>query len=152
MDPQIEAVESERNGKGGQIMETSNDLVETVRRYFEAIGSGDLEDNLKFFSPDVIQEEFPNRLIPEGATRNLESLREAAERGQKVIRKQRIEMLNAVANGNKVAVEAQWTGVLAVPFGSIPEGGTMSARFAIFLEFRDGLIIRQHNYDCFDPF
>ena len=26
-----------------------------------------------------------------------------------------------------------------------------NARFAIFLDFRDGRIVRQRNYDCFDP-
>jgi hypothetical protein len=31
-------------------------------------------------------------------------------------------------------------------------GGEMRARFAIFLELRDGRIVRQGNYDCFDPF
>jgi hypothetical protein len=29
--------------------------------------------------------------------------------------------------------------------------GRKTARFAIFLTFRDGKIVRQHNYDCFDP-
>ena len=62
-----------------------------------------------------------------------------------MIKKQNFEILNVVANGNQVAVEAQWTGILAIPFGSILEGGEMRARFAIFLEFRDGLIVRQHN-------
>jgi len=27
----------------------------------------------------------------------------------------------------------------------------IGARFAIFLEIRDGKIAAQHNYDCFDP-
>jgi ketosteroid isomerase-like protein len=61
-------------------------------------------------------------------------------------------LINVVAAGNQVAVEARWTATLAVPFGNIPAGGEMRARFAIFLEFRDGLIVRQRNYDCFDPF
>jgi len=52
---------------------------------------------------------------------------------------------DAIENGEQ-------TGTLAVPFGSIPAGGEMRARFAIFLELRDGRIVRQRNYDCFDPF
>jgi ketosteroid isomerase-like protein len=39
-----------------------------------------------------------------------------------------------------------------VPLGSIPAGGEMRARFAMYFEFRDGRIARQHNNHCFDPF
>jgi ketosteroid isomerase-like protein len=41
-------------------------------------------------------------------------------------------------------------GTLAVPFGSFPVGSQMKAFFAVFLEFREGKIIRQRNYDCFE--
>jgi len=51
-----------------------------------------------------------------------------------------------------VAIELEWIGVLAIPIASIPAGGEMRAHFAIFLEFRDGKIVRQRNYDCFVPF
>jgi ketosteroid isomerase-like protein len=30
-------------------------------------------------------------------------------------------------------------------------GGEMRAYFAVFFEFRDGKIVAQRNYDCFDP-
>ena len=133
-------------------MSTPTDLVAIVREYFAAIESGDSESAARYFSPDVVQEEFPNRLVPNGATRDLEGLREAAQRGKKVVVQQRYEILNAIADGDQVAVEARWAATLAVPFGSIPAGGEMRARFAIFIEFRDGLIVRQRNYDCFDPF
>ena len=45
----------------------------------------------------------------------------------------------------------QWTGTLAVPVGALPVGGQMRARFAQFYELRDGKIVAQRNYDCFDP-
>jgi ketosteroid isomerase-like protein len=89
--------------------------------------------------------------VPNGATRDLAALRAAAERGRKIVTSQRFEVVNAIASENQVAVEAIWTGTLAVPFGSTPAGGQMRARFAIFLTYRDGKIVRQHNYDCFDP-
>jgi len=56
-----------------------------------------------------------------------------------------------VSNGNHVALKVQWTGTLAVAFGAIPAGGQMRARIVVFLEFRDGKIIQQRNYDCFEP-
>jgi ketosteroid isomerase-like protein len=50
-----------------------------------------------------------------------------------------------------MAIEVQWTGTLAVALGTLPAGGEMRARFAMFLELRDGKIARQRNYDCFEP-
>jgi ketosteroid isomerase-like protein len=128
------------------------DLLLLTREYLDSIGRDNELGGLRFFADDVVQVEFPNRLLPNGATRDLAALRGAAERGRKVMTAQRFEVLNAIASGDQVAVEALWTGTLAVPLGSIPAGGQMRARFAIFLTYRDGRIVRQHNYDCFDPF
>jgi ketosteroid isomerase-like protein len=129
----------------------SHDLLRLAHEYLESIGHADELGGLRFFADDVVQVEFPNRLLPNGATRDLAALRDAAERGGKVMTAQRFEVLNAIASGDQVAVEALWTGTLAVPLGSLPAGGQMRARFAIFLTYRDGKIVRQHNYDCFDP-
>jgi ketosteroid isomerase-like protein len=128
-----------------------HDLLRLAREYLESIGKADELGGLRFFADDVIQIEFPNRLVPNGVTRDLAALRAAAERGRKVMTSQQFAVVNAIASGEQVAVEAIWTGTLAVPLGSIPVGGQMRARFAIFLTYRDGKIVRQHNYDCFDP-
>jgi len=131
-------------------MDAQERNLEVTRRYLESVGQPNA-DTLSFFADDVVQVEFPNRLVPDGATRDLAALREAAVRGSKVMTAQRYEILNIMASGDQVAVEVNWIGTLAVPFGNTPAGGEMRARFAIFLTFRDGKIIRQHNYDCFDP-
>ena len=34
--------------------------------------------------------------------------------------------------------------------GPFAAGQVLHARFAVFLTFRDGQIVKQHNYDCFD--
>jgi ketosteroid isomerase-like protein len=98
----------------------------------------------------VAQVEFPNRLVPQAATCGFAELREAAQRGNKAMSSQCYEVLHAVASGEHVAIEASWTGTLAVPLCSLPLSGQMRARFAILLSFRDGKIMRQHNYDRFD--
>ena len=128
-----------------------HDLLRLAREYLDSIGRADELGGLRFFADDVVQVEFPNRLVPNGATRDLAALRDAAERGRKVMTAQSFEVVNAIASGDRVALEAIWTGTLAIPLGSIPPGGQMRARFAIFLTYRDGKIVRQHNYDCFDP-
>jgi ketosteroid isomerase-like protein len=58
---------------------------------------------------------------------------------------------NAVASADRVALEVEWEGVLAIPVAGLEAGATMRAWFAMFLEFRDGKIVRQNNYDCFEP-
>ena len=124
-----------------------------VKRYLAAIEAGATGEMLAaFYTPDAQQIEFPNRLTPTGATRDLAALLEGAERGQKVLSGQTYELVNAVASGDRVALEVKWTGTLAIAIGALPVGGQMHAHFAQFIEFRDGLIYRQRNYDCFEPF
>jgi ketosteroid isomerase-like protein len=126
--------------------------LETARRYLAAIESRQPPERIAaFHADDIIQEEFPNRLIPQGARRDRAQLAEANERGRRVMTAERYEVLAAVCDGDHVALEVQWSGTLAVPFDSIPAGGEMRARFALFLDFRDGKIVRQRNYDCFEP-
>ena len=48
-----------------------------------------------------------------------------AEQGQRLLRQQRYEIRSEVAQESRVAVEAQWSAVLAVPFGSLPAGASM---------------------------
>jgi len=134
------------------------DLTQRIRAYFNAIEEGtnpasdDASASLTFYHPDVRQEELPNQLVPTGAVRDLAALRDAASRGRKVLRAQRYEIRNIVVSGNSAAVEASWVGTLAVPIGKLPAGGEMRAHFGMFLEFEDGLIKSQRNYDCFEPF
>jgi ketosteroid isomerase-like protein len=105
-----------------------------------------------YFAPDVVQVEFPNRLVPSGARRDLAALREASERGKRVVGNERYEVRNGLEHGNEVALEVVWTATLVVPIGTLAAGATMRAHFGVFFTFRDGKIVSQRNYDCFDPF
>jgi len=126
--------------------------LELAMTYLKALEDGATGDDLAaFFDKDAVQEEFPNRLNPNGAKRDLAALLDGAERGKHVIRQQRFELLNSVESEGAIALEVQWTGILAVPIGNLPAGGEMRARFAVFIEYKDGKIVRQRNYDCFEP-
>jgi ketosteroid isomerase-like protein len=134
-------------------MSTTRELtnLDAARQYLAAIERGAVGDELaQFFAPEVVQEEFPNRVVPDGKRRKLAAILEAAERGQKVLTAQRFEVRSAVATGERVILEVLWVGTLAIPFGTIPAGGEMRAYSAIFLEFRAGKIVAQRNYDCFE--
>lgn len=124
----------------------------TADRYLKAIESGATGSALSaFLTPDVVQEEFPNRLAAQGARRDLAQLLEGAERGQQVLSAQRYEIRNRFASGDQVALELEWTGTLAVAFGELQPGSKLRAHIAVFLEFADGKIKAQRNYDCYEP-
>ena len=124
--------------------------LDLVRRYFEALSRGDdLAET--FYAPDVIQDEFPNRLMPNGARRDLAAIKDAGERGKRTMSSQEFRVLNAFASGNQVVAEALWSGTVRDDIGPLAAGAVMRARFAIFFEFREGRIVAQRNYDCFDP-
>ncbi|NOT09153.1 MAG: nuclear transport factor 2 family protein [Gemmatimonadales bacterium] len=124
-----------------------------VKRYFKSISEGLRDDAIeRFFTQDVVQEEFPNRLLPHGARRDLQGMKDAAARGKGVMASQRLEVVNAVSTGDHLAIEAKWSGTLAISIApTLQAGDEMRARFAVFFEFRDGKIAAQRNYDCFEP-
>lgn len=123
---------------------------DTVRAYLKAIE--DRGDSLAFFTDDAVQEEFPNALVPAGARRTVEDLREANARGRNVLSSETYEIVTLVEAGDTVACEVLWRGVLAMELRSLKPGDAMKARFAVFFEFRGDKIRRQRNYDCFEPF
>jgi ketosteroid isomerase-like protein len=133
-------------------MSSPSENVATARRYLSALERGTVGDDLAgFFTPDATQEEYPNRLLPHGAKRDLAAILDGAAKGRRVLSSQTFEVQTELAAGDGVALEVQWTGTLAVAIGTLPAGEAMRARFGVFLDFRDGRIARQRNYDCFEP-
>ena len=131
---------------------TATDNLAIARRYLEALENGAEGGTLaEFFTSDVVQEEFPNRLSPIGQHRDLNALLASARKGKQIIRAQRYDIRNSIVDGDNVALEVHWSGLLAVPVEGLPADSELRAHVSIFLEFRDGKICRQHNYDCFDP-
>ncbi len=58
------------------------DVHQLTRNYFAALEQGMTGDKLAaLYHPEVIQEEFPNRLQPAGARRDLAGILVAASRG-----------------------------------------------------------------------
>jgi ketosteroid isomerase-like protein len=132
-------------------MSSPSENLTLARQYLKAIESGSTTELTQFFAPEVIVEIFPSKFFPNGSRDNLAGIRAAAERGKKVLTSQTYAIRNALSSGDQVALEIDWTGTLAVPFQTIPAGGQMRAHFAAFLQFKDGKIISQRNYDCYEP-
>jgi ketosteroid isomerase-like protein len=125
--------------------------VDTALRYHQAVSCFAASEELAaFFHPDATHHELPNLLFPEGSFRDLGGICAAAEAGRANLSSQTFEVISALAAGDHVALEALWTGTTAVPLGDLPAGHTLRAHIAAFLEFRDGKIIAQRNYDCYE--
>jgi hypothetical protein len=98
--------------------------LEIAQRYLQALERGETGAVLSgFFASDVILEEFPNRLTPLGKQRDLAVAPEGAERGKKVMSRQIYKIKQGIAAGERVALEVEWVGTLAVPLDPFPLGG-----------------------------
>jgi len=140
------------NNRDHSMTNNTESNVQLVRDYLVAIQRGEVGDALaRFFTADAMQIELPNRLNPAGQKSDLPTLLARSIQGQHVLSAQRFDIVSVIAQGDHVAVEAHWVGVLAIPFGTLQVGSEMRAHFAMFFECRDGRIYIQRNYDCFEP-
>lgn len=125
--------------------------IRTALRYHEAVARLAAPEELKqFLHPDMVHTQLPNALFPDGTVRGLGETLTASQQARTLLSGQRYEVINAVASGDQVALEVTWSGTLAVPFGDQPAGSVLRAHIAAFLEFRDGRIVAQRNYDCYE--
>jgi ketosteroid isomerase-like protein len=121
--------------------------------WVRAIEGGATGDALaSFVTDDVVHEDMPNRFFPNGMRYDLDGMRAGAERGKSIMRRQRYDILSAIASGNTVAMQLDWAAEVAIPLGALKPGDEMRAHVAIFMEFRDGKICRQQDYGCYEPF
>lgn len=132
------------------VNDSNKQLVLDFLRMLEKQESAD--EFLNFYHPDIEKTEFPNAITKNTTVRTLQDLKDAFGKGSKLLTKQEYEVKNLVSAGDTVVLECIWRGTLAIPLGSIPAGGQMTAHFAQIFEFKDGRIYRQRNYDCFEPF
>jgi ketosteroid isomerase-like protein len=123
-----------------------------ARAYLKALEENRPQDARAFFADDIVQVEHPNRLKPNGDRRDAATMAADGQRGLTILERQTYEVLNAIAQDDRVALEVLWTGVLAIPMGDLKPGDAMTCWSAIFLDFRDGKIVGQRNHDCFPPF
>ena len=103
------------------------------------------------YHPDAEQVEYPSLVRPTGHRRPLDEMLAGAELGREMIRDQRYDVHQVVEQGDHVAVQLTWTATMAVDAGSIPLGTDLVAHVAIFYDFRDGLVLRQSSYECYEP-
>jgi ketosteroid isomerase-like protein len=99
-------------------MSADPDYAAMARQFVEAVARGAADEVTALLADDVQQEEFPNRLPPSETTRDRAAMREAGERGKRVMASQRYEVLNVVVSGDAIARVRQLKGRTARASGS----------------------------------
>ncbi len=138
-----------RRAHGGRRMANeANEAV--VRGYLRAVEAGDAEVAAAFLAEGMVLSELPNRLKPMGDTRPRERvLADLAKAGDTVTPDART-ILGVTSDGDRVVVEATWTGTLTAPVGETRPGGEVACHSATVFTLAEGLIIEQRSYDCFE--
>lgn len=133
--------------------QTEMENLATARRYIELVERfAQPEEFAEVLSPAIQHEEYPNLLLKNGSKRDYNAMIHGPQQGRKILRENRYEIVNAFASGDWVTLEVVWTGILAIPLGTMAPGYEMKAYIATILQIKDGLIVTQHQYDCYEPF
>lgn len=128
-------------------------LLSIVQEYLKSIEvKKDVDKILEFYHPQIEQIEYPNLIVKNKTIRNLEEIKQAYERGKQLLQKETYKIKNSYSDENTIIIEAEWIGVLNITVGNKKQGDMIKANFAQIYEFDQGRIIRQRNYDCFEPF
>ncbi|UOQ73215.1 nuclear transport factor 2 family protein [Hymenobacter cellulosilyticus] len=103
--------------------------------------------------PDVEQVEFPNMLNRTLQRRSFAEILENIRAGRELLVNPLFELqqMQQCPDGS-VVIEAHWQATLANDIGPLVRGQQLAAQFCVVFELKDGLIIKQRNYSCFDPF
>jgi ketosteroid isomerase-like protein len=132
------------------MMEDRN--VAAVRAYIDAVEKLDVERAGAFIDPAIVQTEYPNKLYAKGQVRGAEQMMKDLPRARQVLRSQRYPIETIFGAGDKVVVETRWEGVINVPLGRLQPGDAMVAHICMVFTLKDGKIVAQKNYDCYEDF
>ena len=102
--------------------------------------------------PDFQHVEYPNLVSKNGQKRDLDGCAKGMAMGRTPLSSQLFEIKGAIEQGESLHVEAVWTGKMAIYAGHLKKDQQLKAYLSMIFEFKDGLIYRQRNYDCYEPF
>ena len=129
-----------------------SDHLHHVLALYRAISDGaPAGEIVGFFHPDAEQVEYPSLMRPNGHRRGLDEMRAGAAVGAQVIADQHYDVHTAVSDGDELAVQFTWTATVTRDLGAITAGTRLVSHVAAFYVFRDGLVLRQSSYDCYEP-
>ena len=110
-----------------------------------------IEDVKAYFDESIIWKEMPNLFAPAGRASDYQTILASWAKGREYLPEQTYTLRQAIASGDTVALEISWLGRVTKSLPPFSAGTQFSARVAIFLRFRDGKIVSQTDYPCYDP-
>jgi ketosteroid isomerase-like protein len=124
-----------------------------ARQYVELFNdpATSIEDVKVYFDESIIWREMPNRFATQGRTSDYQTILASWEKGREYLPEQTYTLRESIASGDVVALEISWKGKVAKALPPFSAGTQLSAQLAIFLRFRDGKIVSQTDYPCYDP-
>jgi hypothetical protein len=130
-------------------MTPNETLIRDLLRTIEA--STDAADVARFWHPEAEQIEYPSVMSPAGNRRSLAEMLSAFGRGSRLLSSQSYDVRTFIDAGDRAAAEVTWRARTAEDVGGLGAGTTLTAHVALFYEFREGLVLRQSSYDCYEP-
>lgn len=127
--------------------------LELARRYLALVSDASTraEDLQAVLDESIVWREMPNLFAPSGRTSDYATALASFGKGREYLPEQTYVLRHAMANEDTVALEISWTGEVVKSIGTFPAGSRLSAQLAIFLRFRDGKVVSQTDYPCYDP-
>ncbi|WP_135550012.1 nuclear transport factor 2 family protein [Paenibacillus cymbidii] len=131
-----------------------NMKLEVVKKYFSLIEQfrTDESEYTDILHAEVEQTEYPNWLTAKLTISDRATLFERSKSGSKLLASQRYDIQRSYECDETVITEVFWTAVIGTDVGSFKSGQKLEAYFCCVFDFKDGLIYRQRNYDCFERF
>jgi hypothetical protein len=115
--------------------------------------SNDEDALARVLHPDFRAIEHPNAISPKRRERGWADVLAGLAMGRKMLVEQRYDITAMHEAADAVTLEAAWTGTMAIDAGPLRRGTVLRAAVcAVFRFAEDGRIVRQTNYDCYDPF
>lgn len=121
-------------------------VLEFIRVLEAGGGAADIKP---FLAESFVLTEAPHLLAPEGSTRTLVGVLAGADQSREVVTDQKFTIRRTTCEGNRVAVEADWSATVLMDLRYWDRGETIRARTSSVFELSDGLIVSQDSYDCY---
>ena len=134
-------------------MARSETTLQFANRYIEFCNdpNGTAAGLKEFYAEDMEWQEMPHRFAPTGRKNDFAGLQQAFTSGQKLMAEQRYILHDVVAGDDAAALQLSWEMTLAQDMGDLSAGDKLSGKLAIFFRVKDGKIIQQTDYLCYDP-
>ncbi len=131
----------------------SPDPAAVVDRYLAVVADLRAEPDAlaALLHPDARFVEHPNLVAPSGRRRDAAAARAAREHSRALLAGHRFDVREHIVAGERVVTRATWTGTLARDAGAIAAGTELRAECCMVFTVRDGRILDQENFDCYQP-